>query len=86
MAELFQEAFELMLAGMGVVFTFLLILTGVVALLTRLCPETPVNSSDSSASQPAPPKGPSQAAKLAAVTVAVQKYRQARGRADRSKE
>ena len=38
MSELFAQAAESMLAGMGVVFVFIIVLTGAGALLTQLCP------------------------------------------------
>ncbi|WP_194755360.1 OadG family protein [Aliidiomarina indica] len=84
MADLFLQALELMLAGMSVVFIFLCILTVAVMLLTRLCPEnTPLRAP---ANPPPQDHENSQASKLAAVTVAVQKYRNARGRADQPED
>ncbi|TRW50056.1 oxaloacetate decarboxylase subunit gamma [Aliidiomarina halalkaliphila] len=84
MADLFMQALELMLAGMGVVFLFLCVLTGAVMLLTRLCPEPMKMTAPSN--PPPEDHANSQASKLAAVTVAVQKYRHARGRADQSED
>ncbi|EGN74356.1 sodium pump decarboxylase gamma subunit family protein [Idiomarina sp. A28L] len=87
MSELFADTFEIMLAGMGGVFVFLIVLTFAVGLLTKLFPEIAVAKTDEtqSASKNLPesetPSKASSAAKLAAVTVAVQKYRQARGSA-----
>ena len=91
MADLFLEGFELMLAGMAVVFAFLITLTGVVTLLTRLCPsasQPATTSADDAAISAAlhSPAQPSSAEKLAAVTVAVQRYRAAQGRASEQQE
>lgn len=92
MSELFADTFEIMLAGMGGVFVFLIVLTFAVGLLTKFFPENTVSKTGEA--QPATknpsesetPSNASSAAKLAAVTVAVQKYRQARGSAADPKE
>lgn len=87
MSELFAQAAELMLAGMGVVFVFLIVLTGAVALLTKLCPEHPPAASapTTSSTSPSADDG-SQAKKLAAIAVAVQRYRQAKAPESNHKE
>lgn len=86
MADLFFQALELMLAGMGVVFVFLIVLTVAVTLLTKLCPEptkasTPASFSESKHANSAATDNLSNATKLAAVTVAIQRYRAARDQA-----
>lgn len=88
MSELFADTFEIMLAGMGGVFIFLIVLTFAVVLLTKFFPETAVSKADQNAqsaaegsTESATASDTSAATKLAAVTVAVQKYRQARGSA-----
>ncbi|RUO37174.1 sodium pump decarboxylase subunit gamma [Aliidiomarina shirensis] len=88
MSDLFADTFEIMLAGMGGVFIFLILLTFAVGLLTKLCPEITAPKGGVDAQTPAKETpnvassdNASAAAKLAAVTVAVQKYRQARGSA-----
>ncbi|MFU8785463.1 OadG family protein [Aliidiomarina sp.] len=91
MADLFFQAFELMLAGMGVVFVFLIVLTAAVTVLTKLCPEPTEASVSASSSEPAHAASAnadklSNATKLAAVTVAVQRYRAARDQAKDEQE
>lgn len=81
MSDLFAQAAELMLAGMGVVFVFLIVLTGAVALLTQLCPvdaaATPTTSAPPATASQSSAEDGSQAKKLAAIAVAVQRYRKA---------
>lgn len=86
MGALLQEAVELMAAGMGVVFIFLFILTGVVSLLTRLCPAIPSQGEQITSTKQTDTLDKSETAKRVAVAIAVQKYRQAQGRAESTEE
>lgn len=75
MSDLFLQAAEMMLAGMGVVFVFLILLTGAVTLLTKLCPEASIDSGASSAPSAGNANEDADAKKLAAIAVAVKRYR-----------
>ncbi|RUO19273.1 hypothetical protein CWE08_09795 [Aliidiomarina iranensis] len=88
MHELFAETIEIMLAGMGGVFLFLILLTIAVTLLTQFFSEGDASqgpnskqastAAGSEAASAGDQESTTRATKLAAVTVAVQKYRQAR--------
>lgn len=91
MADLFFQALELMLAGMGVVFVFLIVLTAAVTALTKLCPEPTEAAVATSFSEPthaasANTDNQANVSKLAAVTVAVQRFRAARDQANDEQE
>ncbi|AVJ56362.1 oxaloacetate decarboxylase subunit gamma [Idiomarina sp. OT37-5b] len=77
MTELFVNAAEIMLVGMGAVLAFLLLLIVVMALMGRLIPHpepvpqrTPSSAPDSSHSDGNPSPGV-----VAAISVAVNRYR-----------
>jgi oxaloacetate decarboxylase gamma subunit len=74
MAELMSSGFELMFAGMGIVFLFLAMLVGAINLMSafilRYFPEAPATSSSIPVAHAATDKS-----HIAAITAAVHQYR-----------
>lgn len=77
-SDLLLDATELLAAGLTVVFIFLIILTGVTRLLVFLCPEQTAAETVDEGSTTQPHSEGATPAQLAAISIAVNRYRESR--------